>query len=712
MPDHDDAEVLARFRQRMAGIEAHVPEPPTTPPFRGPVSTRALPGAESSSGARTALSLVAAVALVAIAVLAVPLLGRFAPGVEESPAVPASDVAGSTIPPTVPPTPIVSVIPVPTHASPPPGSPQPCPAALIQGRLVADEQWGIAVGVEDGSVIKVIWPYGYASRADGDRMALVDGSGQVVAREGDHVEIGGGFSGGDWFACGGHVAILSGQPTPTAMATPAPSSTPVEPTPLVPGTAGWVGPTRIATEQYEFARLVVDADGYAHVAAVNNNGIFYLTNATGAWTTEQVSTPLDNGYDGDASIIVNEEGSATIVFARYSALRCTLRCGPVGSEGIFMLTNEAGIWSDAVAVIEGGGQEPSLQAADGRLTLAYSRGEFGDRSVFYAWREDAQWTVEEIGEGEAPSLRMGRDGLPRIAYVDRQGRPIQAEAQSLTGPFTIAQVPGEWAARSALLALDADDEPHIVFANDTDERERCGAFHIERTAAGWSDASRPFSDDQFCQVLPESVDGDAGGTLHVISLYDAAGSGVWYAHNATGDFRAWQIREPKVSTDDGPRGVSALDVDSRGRPHILFGVLEAHAYDEDTEGRPDDDGLWYGIGPDPTGVIPGEEAESMTLRTAPPEEPLPSGVLRYCRTAGLAPVRMTHVDGDIVFVALDDGRAVSVVWPHGTAAWLVDGQAVLVWPDGTVVAREGDILDGLGGGLGTAGDAFFVCSVG
>lgn len=127
----------------------------------------------------------------------------------------------------------------------------------------------------------------------------------------------------------------------------------------------------MVTEYYDFARLAVDSEGHAHVAAVNVRGIFYLTNATGPWTTELVSTPIDGGYDGGPSIIVNEEGSATIAFARYSALRCTLRCGPVGSQGIFMVTNETGRWSDAVAIVEGGGQEPSLQAVGGRLQLAY-----------------------------------------------------------------------------------------------------------------------------------------------------------------------------------------------------------------------------------------------------------------------------------------------------------------------------------------------------
>jgi hypothetical protein len=572
-------------------------------------------------------------------------------------------------------------------------------SAELQGRLVAHEDWGVALAVEN-SVVKVTWPYGYQARTDGDRLSLVDGGGRVLAHVGDYVQIGGGFTGDDdWYACG-DVAILPGQQTPQPTPPVARPSSPAEATPPVPGAAGWVGPTRIATEQYELARLVVDADGHAHVAAVNNNGIFYLTNATGTWTTEQVSTPIDDGYDGDPSIIVNEEGSATIAFARYSALRCTLRCGPVGSQGIFMVTNDAGSWSDPVAVIEGGGQEPSLQAAADRLHLAYSRGEFGERSVFFASRENAEWVATEIGEGEAPSLRVGRDGLPRVAYVDRQGRPSLAETESAAGRFTITRLPGEWTARSALLVIDADDEPHVVFGNDANQSDPfCGALHLERTKARWTDVVPVFPRDEFCQIIPESVDGDASGALHVISLYNASGAGVWYANNTAGDFRARQLREPKMFTDDGPRGVSALDVDHQGRPHIIFGVFEAGAYDEDTEGSREDDGLWYGIGPPATVPQPSD-----ALEPTPHGSPFSTGGLAgdLVGRFGMAPGGGSGYDIEGCPVLVSEGAIFLVQYPEGwTMRAGIDG-IELVAPTGEIYAREGDLVavDGVRGGEG------------
>ena len=49
---------------------------------------------------------------------------------------------------------------------------------------------------------KVRWPHGYFARLT-ERLELVSGGGEVVAREGDRIAIGGGFTAGDeeFIAC-------------------------------------------------------------------------------------------------------------------------------------------------------------------------------------------------------------------------------------------------------------------------------------------------------------------------------------------------------------------------------------------------------------------------------------------------------------------------------------------------------------------------------
>lgn len=103
-----------------------------------------------------------------------------------------------------------SLIAVPTQEPRSAETPEECPGALIEGPLIADSRWGIALDDTAGFVRKVLWPYGYSARRD-ERVVLLDESGRVVAGEGDLVSIGGGeISGnGPWLACGAFKVVGS-----------------------------------------------------------------------------------------------------------------------------------------------------------------------------------------------------------------------------------------------------------------------------------------------------------------------------------------------------------------------------------------------------------------------------------------------------------------------------------------------------------------------
>jgi hypothetical protein len=82
-----------------------------------------------------------------------------------------------------------------------------------------------------------------------------------------------------------------------------------------------------------------------------------------------------------------------------------------------------------------------------------------------------------------------------------------------------------------------------------------------------------------------------------------------------------------------------------------------------------------------------------------------------CNTALLAPARVATAGDNLILVSVASNEPVDVVWPSGWAAWRLGGRAELVGRDGVVVAREGDVLDDLGGGTGTD-DTFHVCIIG
>jgi len=84
-----------------------------------------------------------------------------------------------------------------------PSSPEACPMARTEGTLVRQPQSGAGLRNNAGVVWQVIWPTDYTARDEGGRLVVLDGSGNVIAHEGDRVEIGGqDVGGGTWLGCG------------------------------------------------------------------------------------------------------------------------------------------------------------------------------------------------------------------------------------------------------------------------------------------------------------------------------------------------------------------------------------------------------------------------------------------------------------------------------------------------------------------------------
>ena len=79
----------------------------------------------------------------------------------------------------------------------PSAEPQACPAALLEGTLVRDDDAGLTVLVEEvGVAFQVEWPAGWTIRDVDGEWQLVNGAGQVVGSEGDELSAGGGYTSG------------------------------------------------------------------------------------------------------------------------------------------------------------------------------------------------------------------------------------------------------------------------------------------------------------------------------------------------------------------------------------------------------------------------------------------------------------------------------------------------------------------------------------
>jgi hypothetical protein len=84
-----------------------------------------------------------------------------------------------------------------------------CPLALVQGTLVASGE-NLEIDVPGGSTQLVHWPDGVSvGRSDGT-LALIGFFGQVIAREGDYIEMGGGEGADGVFKGCGEIRVTDG----------------------------------------------------------------------------------------------------------------------------------------------------------------------------------------------------------------------------------------------------------------------------------------------------------------------------------------------------------------------------------------------------------------------------------------------------------------------------------------------------------------------
>jgi len=111
------------------------------------------------------------------------------------------------------------------------------------------------------------------------------------------------------------------------------------------------------------------------------------------------------------------------------------------------------------------------------------------------------------------------------------------------------------------------------------------------------------------------------------------------------------------------------------------------------------------------GVPPGSGGTPLTIQTRAAPSSLPSGAVWACPDAEAGPVQVERAGSELVFISRGSGNERHLVWPYGFSARLVDGHAELLASDGRVIAREGDVIGDIVVGMGTSGDAFYVCSV-
>jgi hypothetical protein len=362
-------------------------------------------------------------------------------------------------------------------------------------------------------------------------------------------------------------------PTATSPATStAPPATAAEPTPSLapptPGANGWVGSDQVAEGQYLDVALVLDASGVAHVAAQGKSGIWHLTNASGDWTRERLTTTARHEvHDSVAIALDDSDGSLWVAYAQR---RDDL--APNFSSAVAYVTNKSGPWSQPID-IPGSSELQALAVTGGAIHLASNDQQAEDAEdlsdIFrplYITNGGGNWAAVPVAErGYNLALRLAPDG--RVDLIMESWQPgtdvstiYQATRAAGAGSFDLQPIiEGLPLYESQEVgALDPTGVPHLFLSQ---------GFPVTATYVRGLGGSQ--TEPEGVPIMPGSIAFDAQVALHGVD-------GDRYVTNVGGSFAAQNLACGCEPNDAG------IAVDAGGRPHV---VLSSR------------DGIWYTFGP-------------------------------------------------------------------------------------------------------------------
>lgn len=367
-------------------------------------------------------------------------------------------------------------------------------------------------------------------------------------------------------------------PTPAASATSSPSSSPM-PSPSTAPTATasliagqWPLAALVGAGDFDDFDMAVDATGGVHIAAAigigagDRRGLVYLTNRSGGWTEEQVTTAPpgqdDLEFDGEPDIAVDADGTVWIAFTRYDCGGCT----PTISDGVYVMNNAGGTWSQPEEIAATQAYGPSLDVRAGVAHLAYSSGQMPEGSsypAYYATNESGTWVSSQFVTGaRLAQLALSQGGVAQVAYITATG--VSLNSFPSADAFLTSQVPGPGENADGLVHfVDPAGRTHILWS------EGSPVMHeVVKDASGrWSEPT----DVIFDLLTPDTITSDG------FELYSSARSfeegGAWFVLGA--DATAIQIATGEVVKTDL--------VTAAGRLYFAYSFAGAEA----------DHGIWF-----------------------------------------------------------------------------------------------------------------------
>ena len=306
-----------------------------------------------------------------------------------------------------------------------------------------------------------------------------------------------------------------------------------------PPAAGWSKPRLVDRADCAAAAAGIDAGSRYHIAASCGGSIRYsVSKADGSWSTTMISRP-SNREDRDPQIAFD----GAVAYVAYSQVALTEGgCGDDGSRDVGVYYRQRilpdGGWSDAIRLgevddrlqafrVDRGTLHATVRATDGHVYYEMQNGD-----VFHRYL-----VADAVG---ATSLRVGSDGMARIAYV---GKDSLRYATSTGSRLSLVSITGSAAAEAPVLVLGKGNLPHLLWTvNDWQEGD-CGpilgplaaTYYATLTNGKWVSARIT------SRVGPTSLTLDVDtGRVHAV----IGGSGILYYTKATTGDWTWTTLTP------------------------------------------------------------------------------------------------------------------------------------------------------------------------
>lgn len=301
----------------------------------------------------------------------------------------------------------------------------------------------------------------------------------------------------------------------------------------------------VTTRSGGSSSLVFDAAGAAHVSFTSNLGLYYGTNATGAWAFEQITSPRPVTA---TALAIDGQGRVDIVY--YEGENYDVR----------QTTNASGDWVTTVIASEGIVGEDLTMAKDsqGRLHIAFLDGT--RETLVYGVRESDVWTLEDAETNTpgrpVPSLFM--DGLT----------PLMSFGSYRDGLFFASRATGSWVKETVASGFDLGGWSSL--ARDVD-----GAVHISYHKHIVDNGELRYATNESGAWMTETLDAtnnsgwdtsllERGGVIHITYVSSQPSGDLRYAAR---DASGWTTSSISASSS---YSVNSLVFDPDGKLAVSF----------------------------------------------------------------------------------------------------------------------------------------------